>query len=49
MVTTTIVTGKVLMKDRVLLTLDEEEIGAKAQEIAPKVWERYQKEVAKVL
>jgi putative selenium metabolism protein SsnA len=49
MVTTTIVAGKVLMKDRVLLTLDEEEIGVKAREIAPKVWERYQKEVAKVL
>ena len=49
MVTTTIVGGKVLMKDRELLTLDEKEIGAKAREIAPKVWERYQKEVAKVL
>jgi cytosine/adenosine deaminase-related metal-dependent hydrolase len=48
MVTTTIVAGKVLMKDRQLLTLDEEEISAKAREIAPKVWERYQKEVAKV-
>ena len=49
MVTTTIVAGKVLMKDRALLTLDEKEIGAKAREIAPKVWDRYQKEVAKVL
>lgn len=49
MVTTTIVAGKVLMKDRQLLTLDEPEIGAKAREIAPKVWERYQAEVAKVL
>ena len=49
MVTTTIVGGKVLMKDGELLTLDEKEIGAKAREIAPKVWERYQKEVAKVL
>jgi putative selenium metabolism protein SsnA len=49
MVTTTIVAGKVLMKDRELLTLDEKEIAAKAREIAPKVWERYQKEVAKVL
>lgn len=48
MVTTTIVAGKVLMKDRELLTLDEKEISAKAREIAPKVWERYQKEVAKV-
>jgi len=49
MVTTTIVAGKILMKDRELLTLDEKEIGAKAREIAPKVWERYQAEVAKVL
>lgn len=48
MVTTTIVAGKVLMKDRELLTLDENEIAEKAREIAPKVWERYQKEVAKV-
>jgi len=48
MVTTTITAGRVLMRDRELLTLDEKEIGAKAREIAPKVWERYQKEVAKV-
>ena len=49
MVTTTIVGGKILMKDRELLTLDEKEIGAKAREIAPRVWERYQKEVEKVM
>jgi len=49
MVTTTIVAGKVLMKDRELLTLDEQKIGEKAREIAPRVWERYQKEVEKVL
>lgn len=49
MVTTTIVGGQVLMKDRELLTLDEEEISAKAREIAPKVWDRYQNEVAKVM
>ncbi len=48
MVATTIVAGKVLMKDRELLTLDEKEISAKARAIAPKVWDRYQKEVAKV-
>jgi putative selenium metabolism protein SsnA len=48
MVTTTIVAGKVLMKERELLTLDEAEISARAQELAPQVWERYQKEVAKV-
>jgi putative selenium metabolism protein SsnA len=49
MVTTTIVAGKILMKDRELLTIDEKAIGAKAREIAPKVWERYEKEVSKVL
>ena len=49
MVTTTIVAGKVLMKDRELLTLDEKEISARAREIAPKVWDRYQNEVAKVI
>jgi cytosine/adenosine deaminase-related metal-dependent hydrolase len=48
MVTTTMVTGKVLMKDRKLLTLDEEEIAARAREIAPRVWKKYQEEVAKV-
>ncbi|GAB4418215.1 MAG: putative aminohydrolase SsnA [Anaerolineales bacterium] len=42
MVTTTIVAGKVLMKDRELLTLDEAEIAAKARELAPKVWQRYE-------
>jgi cytosine/adenosine deaminase-related metal-dependent hydrolase len=41
MVTTTIVGGKVLMRDRKILTLDEEEITTRAREIAPKVWERY--------
>jgi len=42
MVTTTIVDGKVLMKDRKLLILDEEEISARAREIAPDVWKRYE-------
>ena len=41
MVTTTIVAGKVLMLERQLLTLDEEEITSKALEAAPGVWERY--------
>ncbi len=48
MVTTTIVGGKVLMKDRELTTLDEEEIAARAREIAPRVWKRYGEEAAKV-
>lgn len=42
MVTTTIVSGKVLMKDRELLTLDEEAEFAHALELAPGVWQRYQ-------
>lgn len=42
MVTTTIVAGKVLMRDRELLTMDEEAVSANARELAPGVWERYQ-------
>jgi putative selenium metabolism protein SsnA len=42
MVTTTIVAGKVLMRDRRLLTLDEAEIAARARELSPKVWKRYE-------
>jgi cytosine/adenosine deaminase-related metal-dependent hydrolase len=42
MVTTTIVGGKILMKDRELLTLDEAEIAARAKELASKVWDRYE-------
>jgi putative selenium metabolism protein SsnA len=41
-VTTTIVGGKVLMRDRVLLTLDEERIAAQAREIAPQIWQRFE-------
>ena len=40
-VTTTIVGGRVLMRDRVLLTLDEERIAAQALEVAPRVWRRF--------
>ena len=43
MVTTTIVAGKVLMQDRRLLTLDEDAITAKARQLAPGVWSRYEK------
>ena len=42
MVTTTVVHGKILMKDRELLTLDEAEIAARAKELASKVWKRYE-------
>ncbi len=41
MVTTTIVHGRVLMRDRQLLMLDEAEINARARAIAPQVWQRY--------
>lgn len=39
-VSTTIVGGKVLMKDRELLTLDEEAICAHSRELAKKLWAR---------
>ncbi|MCI0392304.1 MAG: putative aminohydrolase SsnA [Acidobacteria bacterium] len=41
MVTTTICAGKVLMKDRQLLFLDEAEITARSRELAKKVWARF--------
>ena len=42
MITTTIVNGKVLMKDRVLIDIDEEAIKAKSREIVPAFWKRYE-------
>jgi len=48
MVTTTIVDGNILMRDRQLLTLDEPAIAAEALELAPRVWERYQANVAAI-
>ena len=39
-VTHTIVGGKLLMKDRELLTLDEQAIAARATEVAKHVWRR---------
>jgi putative selenium metabolism protein SsnA len=44
MVTTTIVGGKILMKDRQVQTLDEARIAGKARELAPKIWKRYQEQ-----
>jgi putative selenium metabolism protein SsnA len=41
MVTTTIASGKVLMRDRQLLFLDEAAITAKSRELATQVWQRY--------
>lgn len=43
MITTTIVNGQVLMKDRKLTTLDEDEIKAKSRELVPDFWARYEK------
>jgi len=40
-VTTTICAGKILMRDRQLLTLDETEIAARAREVSQGVWERF--------
>lgn len=42
MVTTTIVAGEILMRDRELLTLDAEAITAEARAYAPTVWARYE-------
>jgi putative selenium metabolism protein SsnA len=42
MVTTTIVGGKVLMKKRELLTLDQEAIAARARELTPRLWRRFE-------
>jgi cytosine/adenosine deaminase-related metal-dependent hydrolase len=46
MVTTTIVAGKVLMRDRELVTLDEEAITARSRELAAQVWTQYHQKVA---
>jgi putative selenium metabolism protein SsnA len=40
MITTTICAGRVLMRDRKLLTLDEEAITARSRELAAALWER---------
>ncbi|OQY20892.1 MAG: hydrolase [Anaerolineaceae bacterium 4572_32.1] len=40
-VTSTMVAGKWLMRDRVLLTLDEAAIAAKARELSAAAWQRY--------
>ena len=46
MITTTIASGVVLMRNRQLTTLDEEEIAARARELAPHIWARYQNQFA---
>jgi cytosine/adenosine deaminase-related metal-dependent hydrolase len=42
-VTSTMVAGRWLMRDRVLLTLDEAAIAEKARELSAQAWQRYQK------
>ena len=49
MVTTTIVAGRVLMRDRALLTLDEAAIAAEARAYAPTVWESYRRHAEQAL
>ena len=44
MVTTTMVAGKLLMRDRKLLTLDEAALAAEARQLSPLVWERYRQQ-----
>jgi cytosine/adenosine deaminase-related metal-dependent hydrolase len=45
MITTTVVNGKLLMYNRELMTLDEDEIYNKALEIAPRIWDHYRENV----
>ncbi len=49
MVTSTMVNGRWLMRDRQLLTLDERAIAEAARELAPRVWARYEENVQAVL
>ncbi|KAF0112559.1 MAG: hydrolase [Chlorobiaceae bacterium] len=44
MVTTTIVDGKLLMKDRQLVFLDEQKISSTACELSKEVWKRYERQ-----
>ena len=40
MITATVCAGQVLMRDRKLLTLDEEAITARSRELATQIWKR---------
>jgi putative selenium metabolism protein SsnA len=44
MITTTIASGKVLMRDRQLIFLDEERIAHEAMRRVPGIWERYEEQ-----
>jgi cytosine/adenosine deaminase-related metal-dependent hydrolase len=39
-VDTTVCRGKILMKDKKILSMDEERIAARSRELAPKMWQR---------
>jgi cytosine/adenosine deaminase-related metal-dependent hydrolase len=41
-VDTTVCRGKILMKNKQILTMDEERLAARSRELAPKMWERLQ-------
>lgn len=41
MITTTMVDGVILMKDRKIICMDEEKVFADAKKLAPDVWQRY--------
>jgi len=47
MITSTMVAGKFLMKEKELLTLDEEKIASESRALAPAIWERYESFVGK--
>jgi len=44
MITTTIVAGRVLMKDRKLISMDTEAVAASAKQLSKGVWERFQRQ-----
>jgi cytosine/adenosine deaminase-related metal-dependent hydrolase len=41
-VDTTVCRGKILMKNKKILSMDEERIAARSRELAPKMWKRLQ-------
>jgi len=45
MVTSTMVAGEFLMKDRKLIYLDEQEIYAQAHELSQKTWQRFKNSI----
>ncbi len=47
MITSTMVAGQFLMRDRDVLTMDEEKITAEARQLAPEIWSRYENHVGK--